>query len=480
VAKKKRGVRIPWVKDARGDDYEPSEIDRQPHPRYVTPLNCGGCGTRVGARHGNADDPDGRTSHFFKIEPHTPDCKYDLDQRGKNLVDGSVGTVVRRAGQWRLLCPPLDHLGSSGKGKGQPGGPARPGRTGGSGPRATSKQAGKAIASARRIVQILQDFDQAPEVAAEFAAVAPNGIRNIEWNDFCRGRADADQLAQALLDGTAEAIPHAVWGPASTADAVGENHDSYVVMYVARNPVRIDGKPVKLKVAVRCHRPDWIGATTRSGQILGYGYWKLFPDDPARALRKGWIELQLWVNEPWQAARWDTDGTTVDLPKPRPPPPPPKPEPGRIAHRAAPAAPPTRTEHPDLAEIILGGYAAGPAQQPTRAVHPKPEPEPEPPAPPSPPAPAPSPEPELPAPPSPPAPSPEPEPEPEHQEASQSGPKDPVEPAAEPSPLTAPPRPAQPPLPPLPPFPPPALGEDGRDSALGRWLRKVRRSRRPS
>ncbi|MEU9072383.1 hypothetical protein AB0D60_36540 [Streptomyces sp. NPDC048306] len=460
MAKKKRGVRIPWVKDARDDDYEPSEIDRQPHPRYVIPLKCGGCGTRVGARHGNADDPDGRASHYFKIEPHRPDCRYDLDQRGKNLVDGSAGTVVRRAGQWRLLCPPLDHLGTSGKGKGQPGGPARPGRTGGSGPRATSKQAGKAIASARRIVQILRDFDQAPEAAAEFAAVAPNGTRNIEWNDFCRGRADADQFAQALLDGTAEAIPHAVWGPASTADAVGENLDSYVVMYVARNPVRIGGKPVRLKVAVRCHRPDWIGATTRSGQVLGYGYWKLFPDDRARALSQGWIELQLWVNQPWQVTRWDTDGTTVDLPKPRPHRP--KPEPGRSASCAAPTASPARSEHPDLAEIFHGGLTAGPTQQPTRAVPPKPEP---------------SPEPEPPAPPSPPAPSPEPEPE--QQEASQGGPKAPTEPAAEPSPPTAPPRPARPPLPPLPPFPPSALGEDGRDSALGRWLRKVRRSRRP-
>jgi hypothetical protein len=87
--------------------------------------------------------------------------------------------MVRRAGPWRLICPTLDHLGAGDHAKRPPAGTVRPGRTGWAGPRATSKQAGPAIASARRIVQILQDFDQDPEVAEEFAAVAPNGTRNI-------------------------------------------------------------------------------------------------------------------------------------------------------------------------------------------------------------------------------------------------------------------------------------------------------------
>ncbi|MDO0939325.1 hypothetical protein QQY66_49400 [Streptomyces sp. DG2A-72] len=66
MAKRQRGVRIPRAKGALGDQYDRSETDRQPHPRCVTPLKCGGCGTRVSARHGNADDPDGRTSHYFR------------------------------------------------------------------------------------------------------------------------------------------------------------------------------------------------------------------------------------------------------------------------------------------------------------------------------------------------------------------------------------------------------------------------------
>lgn len=56
-----------------------------------------------------------------------------------------------------------------------------------------------------------------------------------------------------------------------------------------------------------------IGATTRSGQVLGYGYWRLFPE-PEKV--RGRIELQLWIDEPWQADRWDTDGTTVSFPAP--------------------------------------------------------------------------------------------------------------------------------------------------------------------
>ncbi|MGW1046760.1 hypothetical protein [Streptomyces sp. NPDC002547] len=130
---KKRGVRIPEIEDDRGDRCGPSEIDHQPHPRYVKPLKCGGCGSRVSARHGNADDPDGRSPHYFKIEPHKPNFKYDLDQRGKQLVNSSQGTVVRHPGQWRLICPPLDHLGTGGSTK-QPATPARLRRPPGLGP----------------------------------------------------------------------------------------------------------------------------------------------------------------------------------------------------------------------------------------------------------------------------------------------------------------------------------------------------------
>lgn len=82
----KQGVRIPWVTDSRGDRYDVSEIDRQTEPRYVAPLKCGGCGTRVSALHGNADNPDTRTSHYFRIDPHTAACRCDLDQRGKQLA----------------------------------------------------------------------------------------------------------------------------------------------------------------------------------------------------------------------------------------------------------------------------------------------------------------------------------------------------------------------------------------------------------
>ncbi|MFH9016133.1 hypothetical protein ACH4C6_32730 [Streptomyces sp. NPDC017943] len=433
MAKKQRGVRIPWVKDALGNEYDRSEIDRQPHPRYVMPLKCGGCGTRVSARHGNADDPDGRTSHYFRLDPHSPTCTYDLDQRGKQLSGGSAGTVVRRAGQWRLICPPLDHLGIGGHARRPPAGTVRPVSTGGAGPRTTSRQAGQAIASARRIVQILQDFDQDPEVAEEFAAVAPDGTRNISWTQFCRGRADADQLAQSLVDGTADTIPRAVWGPVSTADAVGR--DSYVVMYVARNPVHIKDRPVRLRVAVRCNHHDWIGATTRSGQVLAYGYWKLFPDDLSRARSQGWIELQLWVKQPWQVTRWDTDGTTVELPRPVVRPRQPKPAPGRRVARPSPSpkldVPPAASSEPE-----------SPTTLPPAAISP---------------------------------PLPE-----EREEPVQSTPEPPASPAGESGPPAEPPGPSRPPLPPAPPLaplPPPGPGEDGWRSALGRWMRSVRHRR---
>jgi hypothetical protein len=69
-------------------------------------------------------------------------------------------------------------------------------------------------------------------------------------------------------------------------------------MYVARNPVRIEDKPVRLRVAVRCDRPDWIGATTRSGQVLAYGYWRLFPS--VVIIKIGYLEPELFA----MAADW--------------------------------------------------------------------------------------------------------------------------------------------------------------------------------
>ncbi|MFF1717249.1 hypothetical protein [Streptomyces sp. NPDC058268] len=441
--KAKRGVRIPKIADALGDRYDRFEIDRQPQPRYVKPLACGGCGSRVGARHGNADDPDSRSSHYFKIDPHRPDCRFDLDQRGKQLVDTSHGTVVRLSGQWRLICPAIGRLGSSGTTK-QPASPARPGSAGGSGPRATSKKSGQAIASARRIVQILNDFDQDPEVAASFAATAPSGQRNITWSEFCRGRGDVDQLAQALIDGTAPAIPHAVWGPASTVGAAGERSDTYLVSYVAQRPVHIDGTAVRLRVALRSTTPDWIGATTRSGQFLGYGEWELFPTDLDRARRKGWIELQLWVKQPWQVERWDTDDTTITLPEPRPKPP------------AARTRTPTPSPTPPLVLPTPQGSPEVPAPAPRRAnENDAPIGAPAAAAPPLPPAgPAPGPQEEAPAPPRPSVAPPEPE-------------------AAPPLPHLPP---AAPRFPPAPTTPPAAATGRKRGLGLRRWLSRRRQT----
>ncbi|MGQ4732582.1 hypothetical protein ACUN3E_33625 [Streptomyces sp. Ju416(a)] len=317
AAPKKRGVRIPYVVDARGNTYDRHAIDVRPHPPYVPPLKCKGCGIPVSARSSNADNSDSRSSHYFKLpgSDHAPTCSYDLKRRGGQLVDASQGTVVRRDGQWRLKCPPLERPGTRGTAKG-PSGPSRPtgqGKAGGTRP--VSKLRGSAIASARRIVELLEDFGQDPEAVAEFAAVAPGGQHSIAWDEFCFGRSRVDQLAQALIDGTARQIPHAVWGPATTADAVaGRSGESYVVQYVARNPLTVDGRHVKLRVALRCNSPEWIAAGNRSGKFLGYGYWTLFPADLAKAGDRGWIELQLWVKEPWQVERWDIDEAPPVIP----------------------------------------------------------------------------------------------------------------------------------------------------------------------
>ncbi|MFE2470269.1 hypothetical protein [Streptomyces mirabilis] len=467
-------MRIPFVTDARGDTYDRHAIDVKPTPPYLPPLTCKGCGIRVSARHGNADDPDSRSSHFFKLEPHTPTCRYDLGQRGKHLIDASGGTVVRLEGQWRLKCPPIERPATGG-GARKPPGPARPGARGGGGaPRPTSKEAGQAIASAHRIVRLLDDFENDPETVAEFAATAPNGQRNIPWHEFCYGRADAHQLAQALIDGKASAlaIPHAVWGPASTAGAVGRNHDTYVVMYFAHQPVTLDdGTRVKLRVTVRSNNPHWIGATTQSGQFLGYGYWQLFPkEDQAQARKRGWIELQLWVKEAWQVERWDTDGTTIEVPAPvRHAVPPRSPAP---APRPADLSP---QEQPDVTAVPSDGAAAAPPPSETPVTG--------------------APEssevsasedrtPETPTPPTPSSPEPE---ELQDSAASAAMQETPSVPHAEvPSPEPHVPTPAsgespmgqrpEPSIPPPPPYPPSTASPEPEGSMLQRWLRRRRRS----
>jgi hypothetical protein len=145
---KKRGVRIPYVRDARGDRYDRSAIDVQPHPPYAKPLTCWECGVDVHVRHGNADAPDSTSSHYVKNpgKQHGPRCAYDLERRGKELVESSASTVVRKAGQWRLLCPPLERPGTRGAGKNVPGPPSGKSPSGG-GQAKTSKAAGQAIAS---------------------------------------------------------------------------------------------------------------------------------------------------------------------------------------------------------------------------------------------------------------------------------------------------------------------------------------------
>lgn len=264
---KKQGVRIPWVRDARDDDYDRLAIDIKPHPPYAIPLRCGGCGVQVSVRHANADDPDSRSSHFFTMpgRKHNPTCNFDLPRRGKELVDSSRGTIVRREGQWRLKCPPLTRPGTRGGAKSGSTPPRSPRATSGGGKPVVSKLRGPAIASAARIVQLLNSFKHDPETVAQFAAVAPSGRRNIPWDEFCVGPATAHQLAQKLVDGTAGQIPRAVWGPARTAKSTGQRRDSHVVMYAARHPVLIEGRQVKVNVAVRCKTGEWIGASTSSG-----------------------------------------------------------------------------------------------------------------------------------------------------------------------------------------------------------------------
>ncbi|WP_143166548.1 hypothetical protein OH786_34095 [Streptomyces atratus] len=77
--------------DAREDKYDRSAIDVQPHPPYVEPLKCWECGVDVHVRHGNADDLDSKSSHCVKNpgKDHGPRCPYDLERRGKELVDPS-------------------------------------------------------------------------------------------------------------------------------------------------------------------------------------------------------------------------------------------------------------------------------------------------------------------------------------------------------------------------------------------------------
>lgn len=371
---KKQGVRIPWVWDARNDDYDRSAIDIKPHPPYLIPLRCGGCEAPVSVRSANADDPDSRSSHFFTMpgRKHKDTCDFDLPRRGKALVDASAGTIVRRDGQWRLKCPPVDRPGTRGGAKGGST-PPRPPRSTGGGKTTVSMLRGPAIASARRIVQLLSSFKNDPETVAQFAAVAPSGRRNIPWDEFCVGPATAHQLAQKLLDGTDGQIPHAVWGPARTARQRG---DSHVVMYTARHPILIEGRRVKVKVAVRCKIGEWIGADTSSGMFLGYGYFDLFPkgdDWVHKAAERGWIELQLWANEPWQVERWDTDGTAARRPKSPARPAPPKATPGPApdprprsltpAQQPRPTLQPQRTGRPPV-------HPGTPPQHPTEPTGP--------------------------------------------------------------------------------------------------------------
>lgn len=181
------------------------------------------------------------------------------------LVQASSGTVVRTAGQRRLICPPITRPGPRGGGKRPPSEPAGA-RASKTGTLRTNEKAGQAIASARRIVRLLDAFGQDPDAAAEFAATVPGSLRTIERPDFCRSREDIHQLAQHLIDHGREVttIPHAVRGPVSTASAVDgrSGERTYLLKYVARHPVFIGVRRLPLQVTVRSQNADWIGAAS--------------------------------------------------------------------------------------------------------------------------------------------------------------------------------------------------------------------------
>ncbi|WP_326674416.1 hypothetical protein [Streptomyces sp. NBC_01257] len=270
---KKRGVRIPYVEDARGQKFGRDAIDVQPRPPYAEPLMCWECGVAVHVRHGKADDPGSTSSHYVKNpgKDHGPRCPYDLERRGKELVDSSASTVVRKDGQWRLICPPLPRPGAHGASKKPSGRATGKRQPTASTAKVTSRQAGQAIASARRIVRLLEAFDQDPAAVAEFAATAPGGRRDIEWSQFCRGREDAHQVAQDLIDHgrIVTTIPHAVWGPVTTASAVdGKSGRTYAVQYTAAHSVMIGGRRLPLRVIMRSKNADWIGASNAQASSL--------------------------------------------------------------------------------------------------------------------------------------------------------------------------------------------------------------------
>lgn len=91
-----------------------------------------------------------------------------------------------------------------------------------------------------------------------------------------------------------------------------------MVQYTAEHPVIVNGRRVRLDVAVGSSDADWIAAHTATGSFLGYGYWRLLPQDAAAAEHR--IGLQLWINEPWQVERWDLEYQLplVWAPKPEP------------------------------------------------------------------------------------------------------------------------------------------------------------------
>ncbi|MFJ3594595.1 hypothetical protein ACIQUY_34965 [Streptomyces sp. NPDC090231] len=114
--------------------------------------------------HGTADDPVSTSSHFVKNpgKEHGPRYLYDLERRGKELVDSSGSTVVRKDCQWRLICPPPRRPVRAAPGK-KPSGRAPGERRPAAGTaKVTNRQAGRAIASARRIVRFLDAFRAGP------------------------------------------------------------------------------------------------------------------------------------------------------------------------------------------------------------------------------------------------------------------------------------------------------------------------------
>ena len=257
-------------------------------------LHCAGCRALVEAvqpYERMIGDLHVEVRRHFRLAPghaHAVTCPFDFPRTAARIARAAPGIIRPLPAGYAVKVPdaPARTFGP----------PARawcPGRAGST----STFMAGEAVAATGKVAALLHRFGGQHVAPGAFTAVW--GRQPIHWPDFCFDHASYVELVERLHAGTSPR-PLAVLFTAERAGHSKAGTSWWIGQITAQRPI-LDGRPVTIRVTVRCRTPAPIRVLQLGELALGFGSWQLYlPPTQPRLHRPPIVEAVLWINQPWQ------------------------------------------------------------------------------------------------------------------------------------------------------------------------------------